>query len=84
MNEDILNLNEAAKFLKTSKPTFYRWLAQGKVKGFKMGRKWRFYKSDLLNFMESSDQISEAGKKEMNSLIEFFNQRLSEKGIPLD
>ncbi len=26
---DVLDLKEAAAFLKVSKPTFYRWLAQG-------------------------------------------------------
>ncbi len=28
---DVLDLKSAADFLKVSKPTFYRWLAQGKI-----------------------------------------------------
>ena len=35
---DVLDLKEAAEFLKVSKPTFYRWLAQDRIKGFKAGQ----------------------------------------------
>lgn len=79
MSEDILNIDEAAAFLKTSKPTFYRWLGQGTVKGFKVGREWRFYKSDLVEFLESSDQETEALKREMRRLIDFFEGRIKTK-----
>ena len=79
MSEDILNIDEAAAFLKTSKPTFYRWLGQGTVKGFKVGREWRFYKSDLVEFLESSDQETETLKREMRRLIDFFDGRIKTK-----
>lgn len=79
MSEDILNIDEAAAFLKTSKPTFYRWLGQGVVKGFKVGREWRFYKSDLVEFMESSDQETEALKRELRRLIDFFDKRIERR-----
>jgi excisionase family DNA binding protein len=84
MEQDILNLDEAVIFLKTSKPTFYRWLGQGRIKGFKMGREWRFYKSDLISYMESSDQETELYKKELRRLNEFFSQRLEKKNIKPD
>ncbi len=79
MSEDILNIDEAAAFLKTSKPTFYRWLGQGTIKGFKVGREWRFYKSDLVEFLESSDQETEALKRELRQLIDFFDKRIESK-----
>ena len=81
MSEDILNIDEAAAFLKTSKPTFYRWLGKGRVKGFKVGREWRFYRSDLVDFLESSDQEKESLKRELRKCIDFFDKRLKEKGI---
>ena len=79
VNQDILNIDEAAAFLKTSKPTFYRWLGKGKIKGFKAGREWRFYRSDLVEFLESSDQETEALKRELRRLIEFFDNRIKKK-----
>jgi len=52
---DVLDLKEAAEFLKVSKPTFYRWLAQGRIKGFKAGQQWRFYRADLEAFLKSDE-----------------------------
>jgi len=52
---DVLDLKAAAAFLKVSKPTFYRWLAQGKIKGFKAGTQWRFYRHDLENFLHAEE-----------------------------
>ncbi|MBN1458042.1 MAG: Flp pilus assembly complex ATPase component TadA [Armatimonadetes bacterium] len=52
---DVLDLKSAADFLKVSKPTFYRWLAQGKIKGHKAGNQWRFYRHDLEQFLRAED-----------------------------
>ena len=52
---DVLDLKSAADFLKVSKPTFYRWLAQGKIKGNKAGNQWRFYRADLESFLHAEE-----------------------------
>ena len=52
---EVLDLTAATAFLKVSRPTFYRWLAQGKVKGFKAGTQWRFYKRDLEQFLRAEE-----------------------------
>jgi type IV pilus assembly protein PilB len=52
---EVLDLKSAADFLKVSKPTFYRWLAQDKIKGFKAGGQWRFYQRDLEQFLRAED-----------------------------
>ncbi len=52
---DVLDLKSAADFLKVSKPTFYRWLAQDKIKGFKAGGQWRFYRRDLEAFLRAEE-----------------------------
>ena len=49
---NLLNMEEAIKLLKTSKPTFYRWLRSGKIKGMKVGRQWRFQKEDIHRFLK--------------------------------
>jgi len=53
--DEVMDLKAAADFLKVSKPTFYRWLAQGKLKGFKAGQQWRFYRRDLERFLETEE-----------------------------
>jgi len=55
--DEVLDLKAATEFLKVSKPTFYRWLAQGKLKGFKAGQQWRFYRRDLEKFLESEQPV---------------------------
>ncbi|UCC69181.1 MAG: Flp pilus assembly complex ATPase component TadA [Armatimonadota bacterium] len=52
---EVLDLKSAAGFLKVSKPTFYRWLAQGKIKGHKAGNQWRFYRADLEHFLRAEE-----------------------------
>jgi excisionase family DNA binding protein len=54
-DDDVLDMDEAVAFLKTTKPTLYRWIALGKVQGFKAGRQWRFYRRDLRKFLEYED-----------------------------
>ena len=54
-DDDVLDMDEAVAFLKTTKPTLYRWINQGKVQGFKAGRQWRFYRRDLRKFLEYDD-----------------------------
>lgn len=54
-DDDVLDMDEAVAFLKTTKPTLYRWIRLGKVQGFKAGRQWRFYRRDLRKFLEYED-----------------------------
>jgi len=55
--DEVLDLTAAAAFLKVSKPTFYRWLAQERIKGFKAGTQWRFYRKDLQKFLETEEPV---------------------------
>ncbi len=54
-SDEVLDLTSAAAFLKVSKPTFYRWLAQGRIKGHKAGQQWRFYRRDLEEFLHAEE-----------------------------
>src|SRR5947199_10588649 len=49
--DELLSLDEAVQFLTTSRPTFYRLLGQGDLKGFKVGRQWRFRRSELVAYL---------------------------------
>ncbi len=55
--EDVLlTFQEAAEMLRVSRATMYRWLASGQLVGHKVGRTWRFYKTDLHAFISAQDR----------------------------
>lgn len=45
--DEILTLEELAAFLKLSKSSLYKQLAQGKIPGQKIGRHWRFSRAAI-------------------------------------
>ena len=52
--DELLDMEQAIALLKTSRPTFYRWLRSGKIKGMKVGRQWRFYRDDVERFLAAT------------------------------
>jgi excisionase family DNA binding protein len=43
--EDIMTLEEVAKYLKLKPPTIYTWAQGEKIPAAKLGKEWRFKKS---------------------------------------
>jgi excisionase family DNA binding protein len=43
--DDIMNLEEVAKYLKLKPQTIYSWAQKGDIPAAKLGREWRFRKS---------------------------------------
>ena len=56
---DYITFEEAAEYLHTPHSTLYRWLREGKVPGHKLGRQWRFLRSELEVFRASGNRQSE-------------------------
>ena len=52
---DIISMKEAIELLNTTRSTFYRWLREGKIKGMKIGRQWRFYREDIQRFLKGQE-----------------------------
>lgn len=50
--EEMLTLGEVAKRLKVSVKTIRRWLQEGRLTGFKMGKLWRVKETELEAFIE--------------------------------
>ncbi len=46
-NEKVMTTDEAVKYLKTTKKTFLKLVHEGKIKGNKIGRAYRFLREDL-------------------------------------
>jgi excisionase family DNA binding protein len=77
---ELMGMDEAIAMLKTTRPTFYRWLRAGKVKGMKAGRQWRFYKSEIERFLKG-----EAPRVDLpvsiGPLVEELAARAKEMGV---
>lgn len=81
--EDIIDMDEAIELLKTTRPTFYRWLKEGKVKGMKAGRQWRFYREDIERFMRGDEpRIEFSG--DFKPLIEALAEALENAGLDVN
>ncbi|MCW8131131.1 MAG: Flp pilus assembly complex ATPase component TadA [Planctomycetota bacterium] len=68
--EDLVDIEGALALLKTTRPTFYRWLKTGKLKGMKVGRQWRFYKKDIERFLKGEEPRIESSA----DMVPFLNQ----------
>ena len=51
----LLTMEQAIERLRTTRPTFYRWLRAGKIKGMKVGRQWRFNPDDVERFLRGQE-----------------------------
>ncbi len=50
--EELLTLEELARYLKISKHTLYKMLEKGKIPAFKIANQWRFKKTDIDRWLE--------------------------------
>lgn len=81
--DEVMDLKAATEFLKISKPTFYRWLAQDRIKGFKAGQQWRFYRRDLEKFLESEEPIVQP--ESVEDLQQVIDKARAARGLaPID
>jgi excisionase family DNA binding protein len=53
MSQDaLLNVKQVAEYLQLKESTIYSWAQDGKVPAIKIGRTWRFRRSDLDMWLE--------------------------------
>lgn len=46
-DDEIMTMKELAEYLKIAEKTAYRFAAEGKIPGFKVGKAWRFSKKEI-------------------------------------
>lgn len=51
---DILTLKETAEYLRVSGQTVYNMIKDRRIKAYKVGREWRFFRSDIMKYLEST------------------------------
>jgi excisionase family DNA binding protein len=77
---ELLDMDQAIKLLNTSRPTFYRWLRGGQIKGVKLGRQWRFYREDVERFLKGQGPRVEL-PADIKPLIKTLQERLEGLGV---
>lgn len=59
----VYTATETCELLKITKRTLYRYLEAGNIKGFRVGREYRFTEDDIKDFIESRRGIRPRRKK---------------------
>jgi excisionase family DNA binding protein len=62
---EVMNVEQAARYLGVSPDTLYKYLSDGRVPAFKLGNRWRLKRTTLDRWMERQSQTREsrAGRK---------------------
>jgi excisionase family DNA binding protein len=53
---EVMNVEQAARYLGVSPDTLYKYLSEGKLPAFKLGNRWRLKKSTLDRWMEQQSR----------------------------
>ena len=73
IDEEILTIDEVAKYLRVSERTVYEWAQRGEIPAGKIGTAWRFKKSDLEKWvnerLSSNRLIPQAGSIQLENII---------------
>ncbi len=57
----VLNTKEACDYLRISRPTYLKFLYDGKIRGVKAGKGWKVLKSELNRFLSGESANSDTG-----------------------
>lgn len=79
--EEILTLEEVAKYLKLQPQTVYKWAQEGQIPGAKLGKEWRFRRRLLDEWVDNSIILSRGG---FNHLLDSTEVAIRKKGLSRD
>ena len=71
MQDDILTIEEVAKYLRVSDRTVYDWAQKGEIPAGKIGTVWRFKKSEVENWVNA--RLSSGFENKNESQIQVRN-----------
>ena len=78
VEDDIMTLEEVAKYLKLQPQTVYKWAQEGQIPGAKLGKEWRFRRRILDEWVDNSIVLSKGG---FNWLVESSQASAARKGV---
>ncbi len=56
-SDEVMNIDELAKYLKLPKPTVYKVAQSGELPGRKAGRQWRFHKDAIDKWLSEKPAV---------------------------
>ena len=56
---EVMNVDQAARYLGVTPDTLYKYLLEGRIPAFKLGNRWRLKKTTLDRWMERQSQSRE-------------------------
>jgi excisionase family DNA binding protein len=59
--DEIMTLEEVARYLKLKPQTVYKWAQEGQIPATKLGKEWRFRRRILDEWIDTSIQLSKGG-----------------------
>jgi excisionase family DNA binding protein len=62
MSDEIMTVEELAKYLKTGVTTIYNLAQKGKIPATKVGNQWRFRKEKINEWLDQGGKASFKGK----------------------
>ena len=83
--DEIMTLEEVAKYLKLKPQTVYKWAQEGQIPATKLGKEWRFRRRILDEWIDTSISLSKGGFDLMfqQSLLATQREGISQKDIEL-
>jgi excisionase family DNA binding protein len=60
-HDEIMTLEEVARYLRLKPQTVYKWAQEAQIPGAKFGKEWRFRKSILDEWIDTSILLSKGG-----------------------
>lgn len=70
--DDLLNIDEAARFLNISKHTVYKKVSDSKIPYCKQGKRLYFSKKDLMQWIQKGNRKT---TDDLDAVAELYNQR---------
>jgi len=59
--DEIMTVEEVAKYLKVKPQTVYKWAQDGTIPATKLGKEWRFRRKILDDWIDTSIRLSRGG-----------------------
>jgi excisionase family DNA binding protein len=79
MDDEIMTIEEVAKYLKMTPQTVYKWAQEDQIPGTKLGKEWRFRKAILDEWIDTSIFLSKAG---FDLLVRSSQTSVQRQGLP--
>ena len=74
MADEIMTVEELAKYLKTGVATIYKLAQEGRIPATKVGNQWRFRKKKIDEWMDQSGKVSFKEKNQKEKTMKIINK----------